>query len=113
MSSRPRGPPTSRLLAPPDEDDRYMQRLFGLDREEQLDAVSNVVPLVIITLLTLLFVAYNPWGWRDTMLVAVVFGLHLVPIVTLAPVTYVLVRVVVESERGQSQTADRVRAWFE
>lgn len=89
-----------------------MQGLFGLDREELLDSLVAVVPISIIVALTLLFVAYNPWGWGDPLVIAVVFGLHIVPIVTLAPVMYLLVRVLVEATRGQSQTADRVRTWF-
>lgn len=84
--------------------------LSGLDREGLLDGASNAVPLAIITLLTLLFVAYNPWGWHDTLVIVEVFGLHLVPILTLVPVTYLAVKVVNESSEGRSETADRIRS---
>lgn len=89
-----------------------MQGPFDLDREGVLDSVVNLVPLTIIALLTLLFVAYNPWGWQDRLLIAVVFGLHLVPIIVLAPVTYLVVRVIVEAGEGRSETAERVTTWF-
>lgn len=84
----------------------------GFDRELLLDGLSNGIPLAIIVLLTVLFVAYNPWGWQDTLLIAVVFGLHLVPILTLAPVTYLLVKVMSESSEGRSETAARLKSWF-
>jgi uncharacterized membrane protein len=86
--------------------------LYGLDREGLLDSVVNVVPLAMIVLLTLLFVAYNPWGWRETGVVVIVFGLHLIPILTLVPVTYLFVKVVREAGEGRSNTADRVKSWF-
>lgn len=90
----------------------FMQGVLGLDEEGWLDSVTAVVPLSIVVLLTLLFVAYNPWGWEEPLLIAIVFGLHLVPIVALAPVVYLLIRVVVESSRGESETATRIRDWF-
>lgn len=89
-----------------------MQSHLAPDREDLLESVVNVVPLMIIGLLTLLFVAYNPWGWQDHLLIAILFGLHLVPIITLAPVTYLAVRVVVEASDGRSETADRIKSWF-
>lgn len=68
---------------------------------------------MIIVTLTLLFVAYNPWGWAEWFLILEVFGLHLVPILTLAPVTYLAVKFVTESSsEGQSETANRIRSWF-
>lgn len=86
--------------------------MLGLDDEQLSDSVPNIVPLVIILILTLLFVAYNPWGWMDWFLILEIFGLHLVPILTLVPVTYVAVKVVTESSDGHSETADRIRSWF-
>jgi hypothetical protein len=86
--------------------------MLGLNREGVLDSVVNTVPLFIIVVLTALFVAYNPWGWNETGVIALVFGLHAVPILTLAPVTYLVVKIVVESEEGRSDTARRVRSWF-
>lgn len=84
----------------------------GLDDEQLSDSVPNIVPLVIILFLTVLFVAYNPWGWKDWFLILEVFGLHLVPILTLVPVTYLAVKVVTESSDGRSETADQIRSWF-
>lgn len=89
-----------------------VQELLGLNREERIDSLVAVVPMSIIVLLTALFVVYNPWGWNDPLVIAVVFGLHLVPIITLAPVVYVLVRVIVESLDGESETAAKLRSWF-
>lgn len=86
--------------------------MLGLNREGVLDSVVNTVPLLIIVVLTALFVAYNPWGWSERGVIALVFGLHVVPILTLAPVTYLVVKIVAESEEGQSDTARRVRSWF-
>lgn len=90
-----------------------MLRASGIDRQELLDSAVNAVPLVIITLLTLLFVAHNPWGWQELLLIVEVFGLHLVPILTLAPVTYLLVKVVNESSEGRSETAARIQSLLE
>lgn len=89
-----------------------MDGLLGLDREELLDSAVSAVALSIIVLLTLLFVAYNPWGWRNPLLIAIVFGLHLVPIVTLVPVTYLLVKVLVEASEGRSETAAWITSWI-
>lgn len=82
------------------------------DREVLLDSLVAAVPLSIIVLLTGLFVVFNPWGWEEPLLIVVVFGLHLVPLITLAPAMYLLVRVVVEATHGESETADRVSRWF-
>lgn len=87
--------------------------MFDYDRQRVLDSVVNVVPLGIIVVLTGLFVVYNPWGWQDHFLISIVFGLHLVPLLTLAPVTYLAVRVVDEAADGESGTADRIRNWFQ
>lgn len=88
--------------------------MLGLDNTQLSDSVPNLVPLVIIVILTLLFVAYNPWGWAEWFLILEIFGLHLVPILTLAPITYLAVRFVTESGSNgdQSETADRIRSWF-
>ncbi|MFH5798704.1 DUF6684 family protein [Haladaptatus sp. CMAA 1911] len=86
--------------------------MLGLTREQLSDSVPNVVPLTIIVALTALFIAYNPWGWEDWFLITEIFGLHLVPLIVLGPVTYVLVKLVSESTDGESETANRVRKWF-
>lgn len=90
-----------------------MSRTLDVDREELLDSLVNVVPLAIIVALTVLFVAVNPWGWADADVIALVVGLHVIPIVTLLPVTYLAVKVVGEAARdGHSPTAARIRDWF-
>ena len=103
MDPCPRGPnalPTPTMESP------------DVDRDLAIEGAVNATPLAIIVLLTLLFVAYNPWGWDDLLVVGLVGGLHAIPIVTLAPVTYLVVRVVREAEDGRSQTAARVRSRF-
>ena len=84
-----------------------------VERDLAIEGAVNATPLAIIVLLTLLFVAYNPWGWDDQLVVGLVGGLHVIPILTLAPVTYLVVRVVREAEDGRSQTAARARLRFE
>jgi hypothetical protein len=86
--------------------------MLGYTREQLSDSVPNFVPLAIITSLTILFVAYNPWGWSDWFLIVEIFGLHLVPIITLAPITYVFVKLISESSDGKSETANRIKSWF-
>ena len=86
--------------------------MLGLTREQLSDSVPNVVPLTIIIALTALFIAYNPWGWGDWFLITEIFGLHLVPLIVLGPVTYVLVKLVSESTDGESETAEQVKKWF-
>ncbi len=86
--------------------------MFGLDDTQLIDSVPNGAPLAIIIVLTGLFVAYNPWGWTNWFLILEIFGLHLVPLLTLAPVTYLAVKFVTESSDGRSETADRIRSWF-
>jgi len=83
-----------------------------VDRDLAIEGAVNATPLAIIVLLTLVFVAYNPWGWDDLLVVGLVGGLHAIPLLTLAPVTYLLVRVVREAEDGRSQTAARARSRF-
>ena len=85
----------------------------AVDRDLAIEGAVNATPLAIIVLLTLLFVAYNPWGWHDLLIVGLVGGLHAIPILTLAPVTYLVVRVVREAEDGRSQTAARARSRLE
>lgn len=80
-----------------------------LNREGWLDVSVNFVPLVIITVFVVTLLLYNPWGWEDRLVMAVTVGLHLVPILTLAPVSYLLVKVYVEAEEhGTSETGARI-----
>lgn len=80
-----------------------------LSHEEWLDISVNLVPLVMIAGFVALLLLYNPWGWADVYIMVTTVGLHLVPILTLAPVSYLLVKVFVEaSEHGTSETAARI-----
>ena len=84
-----------------------------LNREGWLDVSVNFVPLIIISVFVVTLLLYNPWGWEDLLVIAVTVGLHLVPILTLAPVSYLLVKVYVESdEHGSSETAARIVRLF-
>ena len=56
MDPFPRGPnaiPTTTMESP------------DVDRDLAIEGAVNATPLVIIVLLTVVFVAYNPWGWDD------------------------------------------------
>ena len=80
-----------------------------LSHEEWLDVSVNLVPLVMITGFVTLLLLYNPWGWADVYIISTSVVLHLVPILTLAPVSYLLVKVFVEAnEHGTSETAARI-----
>ena len=84
-----------------------------LNREGWLDASVNFVPLVIISVFVVTLLLYNPWGWADVFIIATTVGLHLVPILTLAPVSYVLVKVFREAEEhGTSETGARIVRMF-
>ncbi len=84
-----------------------------LTREEWFDISVNLVPLVMITGFVTLLLLFNPWGWEDLFLISTSVVLHVVPIVTLAPVSYLLVKVFVEaSEHGTSETAARILRLF-
>ena len=84
-----------------------------LNREGWLDVVVNFVPLTIITVFVVTLLLYNPWGWADVFVIVTTVGLHLVPILTLAPVSYVLVKVFREAEEhGTSETGARIVRLF-
>ncbi|RRJ31499.1 DUF6684 family protein [Halocatena pleomorpha] len=86
--------------------------MFGFDDTRLVDSVPNGAPLLIILVLTGLFIAYNPWGWENWFLILEIFGLHLVPILTLAPITYLVFTFLTESSDGHSETADRIQSRF-
>ena len=80
-----------------------------LDREGWLDISVNFVPLIIVTVFVTTLLLYNPWGWEDLAIMVVTVALHVIPILTLAPVSYLLVKVFMEaSEHGTSETAARI-----
>lgn len=61
---------------------------LGLADETWVDLTVNLVPLGILVLVELLFFAYNPWGW-DPVFVVLMHLLMVVPIASLALLTYV------------------------
>lgn len=68
-----------------------MSTLFT--REAMLDILVNIIPLGIIAFFALLFVAFAPWGYEPFPMVLMI-GLHLVPFVFLALITYLTLRAI-------------------
>lgn len=58
------------------------------DRETLLDISVNIVPLVIILFFVGLFLVTSPWP-PDLLIEAVTIGLHVIPFVLLALLTYI------------------------
>lgn len=61
------------------------------EKETLLDISVNLIPLAIIALFVLLGIFFDPW-YPSTVVKVIFFGLHLVPFVSLAIVTYVAAR---------------------
>lgn len=85
-------------------------RIF--DRETLLDLTVNFIPLGIILFFLVLFPLYNyfvnPFG-TDIVATTLMIGLHVVPFVALAILTYFAGKVITEAERrGESETAESV-----
>ncbi|MFW6320379.1 MAG: DUF6684 family protein [Halohasta sp.] len=68
-----------------------MSTLFT--REAILDIVVNLVPLAIIAFFSILFLLFAPWGY-DPFPIVLMTGLHLVPFVFLAIITYLTLRAI-------------------
>ena len=68
-----------------------MSTLFT--REAILDIVVNLVPLGIIAFFSVLFLLFAPWGY-DLYPVVLMTGLHVVPFVFLALITYLTLRAI-------------------
>jgi len=68
-----------------------MSTLFT--REAILDIVVNIIPLGIIAFFVLLFLGFAPWGY-DPFPMALMIGLHVVPFVFLALITYLTLRAI-------------------
>ncbi|ATW87957.1 hypothetical protein halTADL_1164 [Halohasta litchfieldiae] len=68
-----------------------MSTLFT--REAILDIVVNIVPLGIIAFFAVLFVVFAPWGYEPFPMFLMV-GLHIVPFVFLALITYLTLRAI-------------------
>jgi len=68
-----------------------MSTLFT--REAILDIVVNLVPLAIIAFFSVLFLVFAPWGYEPYPIVLMT-GLHIVPFVFLALITYLTLRAI-------------------
>lgn len=68
-----------------------MSTLFT--RETMLDIVVNLVPLGIIAFFSVLFLVFAPWGY-DLYPMLLMTGLHVVPFVFLALITYLTLRAI-------------------
>jgi hypothetical protein len=83
-----------------------MARVFT--RERLLNVSVNVIPLFIIGFFVVLFLAYMPWG-VDPVETTVMLGLHVVPLVTLAVVSYLAVKHVEVDEPTEAEVEQRHR----
>ena len=58
------------------------------NRETLLDISVNIIPLVILLFFTVFLLLFSPWP-QNTFLEVIALGLHIVPFVVLAILTYV------------------------
>ena len=58
------------------------------ERETLLDISVNIIPIAILIVFTAMVLFTDPWGFEITTEV-IALGLHLIPIVSLALVTYI------------------------
>lgn len=72
-------------------------RIF--DKETILDLSVNIIPLLIILFFIVTFPLFNTWGW-ELLPTVITLGLHVVPFVGLAVLTYVAGKVIVGDERS-------------
>ncbi|WP_224447321.1 DUF6684 family protein [Haloprofundus salilacus] len=71
------------------------------DRETLLDLTVNMIPLFIILFFVVLFLLYQPWG-GDLFPTAIMVGLHVVPFVGLAILTYVSGKAIAGAEKSST-----------
>ncbi len=72
-----------------------------LDKDTLLDLVVNIIPIGILGFFSLLFIAFNPWGW-DPFPILITHFLTLFPLAILVVVTYVAGRVI---QRDETESA--------
>ncbi|UPW01927.1 cox cluster protein [Halorussus gelatinilyticus] len=58
------------------------------NRETLLDISVNIIPLVILLFFTVFLLLFSPWP-ENLFLQAIALGLHLIPFVLLAILTYI------------------------
>lgn len=63
------------------------------DRETWLDISVNIVPMVIILFFIVFILFYSPWP-GNWFMQGVALGLHVIPFVFLALLTYVSARII-------------------
>ncbi|WP_228546223.1 DUF6684 family protein [Halegenticoccus tardaugens] len=68
------------------------------DKETLLDLTVNIIPLFIIGFFLGLFLLYQAWGW-NTLPSVLMIGLHVVPFVALALLTYLSGKAIAGSEK--------------
>lgn len=73
------------------------ERIF--DKETMLDLSVNIIPLFIILFFIVTLPLFNTWGW-ELMPTVVTLGLHVVPLVSLAVLTYVSGKIITADERN-------------
>ena len=72
-----------------------------LEEDTLFDLVVNLIPIAILAFFSLLFIAFNPWGWSPFTVTLSQF-LTLFPLFVLAVVTYVAGRVI---QRDEAESA--------
>ncbi|WP_238398262.1 DUF6684 family protein [Halorussus salinus] len=58
------------------------------NRETLLDISVNIIPLVILLFFTVFLLVFSPWP-QNTFLDLIALGLHIIPFVLLALLTYI------------------------
>jgi hypothetical protein len=77
------------------------------DKDTLLDLTVNFVPLGILLFFTLYILVVNVWGW-DPLIMVVTLGLHIIPFVLLAILTYLSGKAIAGSEKkGEVYLAGR------
>ncbi|WP_254425856.1 DUF6684 family protein [Haloprofundus sp. MHR1] len=71
------------------------------DRETLLDLTVNIIPLFILLFFVVLFLLVQPWG-GDLFPTAIMVGLHAVPFVLLAILTYFSGKAVASAEKSST-----------
>ncbi|WP_224332335.1 DUF6684 family protein [Haloprofundus halobius] len=71
------------------------------DRETLLDLTVNIIPLFIILFFVVLFLLVQPWG-GDLFPTAIMVGLHVVPFVGLAILTYFSGKAIAGAEKSST-----------
>lgn len=71
------------------------------DRETLLDLTVNFIPLFMILFFVVVYLLFDPWGY-DPLMTVLMVGLHAVPFVALAFLTYISGRAIAGAEKGQT-----------